>query len=86
MIFREHRGGLAESMATCVELRDTAELETYILNLLYPFYVDSVDLQIEEYTPGGDPRIGWDKLYIVTDPKFGVIGWLNSVQFPEEKK
>ena len=73
-------------METCVELKDTDELETYVLKLLRPFYIDAVDLRIEEYSSGGDPRIGWDKLYIVTEPAFGVIGWLDSVQFPEETK
>jgi hypothetical protein len=73
-------------MKTLVELKDTEELETYLLKLWNPLGVDEVDLKIEEYTSDGDPRIGWDKLYIVSDSKLGVIGWLDSVVFPEEVK
>jgi hypothetical protein len=86
MKFREHRGGLAESMETLVELKDTEELEAYLLKLWYPFGIDEVDLKIEEYTLYGGPRIGWDKLYLVSASKLGVVGWLDSVVFPGEVK
>jgi hypothetical protein len=36
MRFREHRGGLAESMATVVELKDGAALYEYLRKILDP--------------------------------------------------
>lgn len=75
MKFREHRGGLNESMQTVVELPDRAALVAYVDKLLQPFYVESVAerLLIEPY--GRDPRIGWEQLYIVKLPGYGVVGF-----------
>lgn len=79
MIFREHRGGLEESMATSVVLPSRHALLLHIRNLLwkYNFYLTDEALHIKKYTKDGDARIGWKELYIVTVSHFGVIGWTN---------
>ena len=81
MIFREHRGGLEESMATCITLPSRHALLLHLRKLLLPFFVYVTDekLHIREYNKGrGDARIGWSELYIVTIDGFGVIGWTNA--------
>jgi len=77
-IFREHRGSLAESMATIVKLETKKELIDYIRVLLDPFMFDfnDDDLKIERY--GFDERIGWDT-QIVTIEKYGVVGFINGI-------
>jgi hypothetical protein len=34
-------------------------------------------LHIREYYKGGDPRISWQELYIVTLEDYGIVGWTN---------
>jgi hypothetical protein len=77
MKFREHRGGLAESMETLVELPDRAALVAYCKKLLtdWQFDVKDNDVVVEQYTPNGDKRIGWDQLYIVSITGYGVMGF-----------
>lgn len=78
MIFREHRGGLDESMATCVELKDRAALLFYISKLLSPWAkVTDESLHVSKYNTNGDSRIDWKELYIVSVDGYGVIGWTN---------
>ena len=81
MIFREHRGGLEESMATCIILPSRHALLLHIRKLLLPFgvYVKDEKLHIREYNGGrGDNRIGWRALYVVTLDDYGVVGWTNA--------
>lgn len=84
MKFREHRGGLAESMATCVEVADRAALIAVIEQRLAPFgrpftraQIDA-GLDVEPYGCSGMPlldlRIGW-YTYIVTLDGYGVLGF-----------
>jgi len=74
MKFRLHRGGLAESMETVVEIEDREELVKHI-NKKHSFgpKLTSNDLSINPY--GYDARIKWDT-HIVTIP-YGVIGFLD---------
>lgn len=59
LLFRFHRGGLDESMATIVEIKSSDDLlKTILLNWDITF----IGLQLEPY--GYDHRIGWDT-YIV---------------------
>ncbi len=78
MKFREHRGGLEESLKTVVEVNSLAELEAHILKIWYPFGLDSVELTFTKYTPDGDSRIDWKELYLVMDSLVGVVGWSDS--------
>jgi hypothetical protein len=82
--FRQHRGGLAESMQTVVEIKDRAALVAYAFKLLAPFYFREEDvaagLNVEPYgcQAGGPPmydkRTGWHT-YIVTLKGYGVLGF-----------
>ena len=76
MRFREHRGGLGESLETCVEVETLADLEKHIVKVFYPFGdIDPSLIQFTKYCKDGDFRIGWKELYIVTCPSWGVLGW-----------
>lgn len=82
MKFREHRGGLAESMATVIDVADRAALVAVIERLLAPFHFTRAQidagLNVEPYGCSGLPlldlRNGW-RTYIVTLYEYGVIGF-----------
>jgi len=78
-LFREHRGGFAESMATMHELEGTkASLLTYLKSRLLISEGATPDM-IEVTLYAEDPR-GWLETYIVVskDPAFeGVLGYTN---------
>lgn len=78
MKFREHRGGLIESMATVIEMADRAALVAYIARQLEPFHFTAAEvaagLEVEKYGSGIDERIGWDT-HIVTLKRYGVLGF-----------
>jgi len=69
MRFREHRGTLADSMATVVEVADRAALVAHVENLLG----HAADIEVKPYG-GVDQRNGWDT-YIVTLAGYGVLGF-----------
>lgn len=77
MKFREHRGGLAESMATVVELPDRAALLEHCRTLLacWPIAPPVTD---EALQVGGhvifDARTGWHT-HIVLLKGLGVLGF-----------
>ncbi len=74
--FREHRGGLAESLETTVEVQTKAELAAHMRSKISPFgfFFEDDDLTVEPY--GFDDRIGWDT-YIVQIDGYGVAGFTN---------
>jgi hypothetical protein len=80
MRFREQRGGLADSMKTQVELEDKAHLISHCQKILTAsgFSVPDEDITIKLYYSDPDPRIGWDKTYIVTAKDFGPIGYVDT--------
>lgn len=59
IIFRHHRGGLAESMATKIEFKTFEDLQKYIVEYMKPY----MNLQLQDIVPEGNPytddRIGW---------------------------
>jgi hypothetical protein len=71
--FREHRGGLDESLATTVRLYTYPALLKHVRGLLAPWGVRVDKLKIESYY-GYDDRIGWDT-YIVILEGYGVVGF-----------
>jgi hypothetical protein len=73
MLFREHRGGLDESMATVVTLNGWDDLVAYVQKELLPFCMDVKPEQIHVKPLCYDQRIGWDT-YIVTVDDYGVFG------------
>lgn len=78
MKFRTHRGSLAESMETVVDLPDRAALISHV-NAEYRSTLDIMDRgdftddEIEVAPYGFDKRIGWDT-YLVTARGFGPLG------------
>ena len=60
IIFRHHRGGLVESMATKKEFSSFKELQEYIVDYMKPY----MDLQLSDVVARGevhrDKRIGWE--------------------------
>ncbi len=80
--FREHRGGLAESMETVVEVETKADLAAHMRSKLAPFgfNFEDADLMVKPYGENGlpmhDERIGWDT-YVVTIEGYGVAGFTN---------
>ena len=80
MKFRQHRGGLAESMETVVEIKNRDELVGYLRGILWQWPtappVSDETIEVRPYADGGgDDRIGWKKVYIVTLKDYGVLGW-----------
>jgi hypothetical protein len=75
MKFREHRGGLDESLRTCVEIADRPALVMYIRELLsrYYFVFQPDQLHVEPYA--NDARIGWPNTHVVTIDGYGVVGF-----------
>lgn len=74
MKFREHRGGLAESMATMVEMDDPFLILRHIRRL----FPKVREIEAHPYacgSDGRDDRIGWTNVHIVTSPGFGVLGF-----------
>jgi hypothetical protein len=69
--FREHRGSLADSMKTVVEVNGL-ELQQLCEK------ITGLDSWIEIRPYGYDDRIGWDT-YIVLMPGWGVVGFTNGV-------
>ena len=79
MKFREHRGGLAESMQTQVELADRAALLEHIRKLAEPWPtfppVTEETVRVEPYYLERDDRTGWEQTGIVMLEGYGVLGF-----------
>jgi len=78
MKFRQHRGSLADSMATVVELRDRAALAEYCRELLRPYAFEFPDEALKIVPYSSDARIGWDPQSLVTIEGYGVMGMTDS--------
>lgn len=74
MKFREHRGSLADSMATCIELLDKAALVAHCQRLLKPYNKSFEPEQLRVAPYCRDDRTGWDT-HIVTIDGYGVMGF-----------
>jgi hypothetical protein len=73
--FREHRGSLADSLATTVTVTSRAELIAHVARLLDPIPVTSEQLGVAPYC--FDARIGWET-HIVTLRDYGVVGFTDA--------
>jgi len=72
--YRDHRGGLAESMATAQEFSNKENLLHYLAISLGD-YAKNVDINKTTIKPYGfDKRIGWDS-HIVHLEGYGVFGF-----------
>jgi len=83
--YRDHRGSLAESMATVQEFEKREGLIKYLKYDMKGFSVPfkAEDLKIEKYM--FDERIGWDT-FIVTIENFGVVGFTNGYLQPTDRE
>lgn len=61
--FRFHRGGLEESMQTCVELENFEALKEHIKSEFPGVVTESI--RIEDYSKEPDERIGWKHTKVV---------------------
>lgn len=77
MKYRDHRGGLAESMETLQEFDTRADLITYLQKELatWGHKFEESAVKIEPYGDGKDDRIGWSNLHIVIVQGFGPVGF-----------
>jgi hypothetical protein len=77
MKFREHKGGLDESMDTVVEVADRDALVQHVRKLMAPwgFELDDSKLKVKPYAK--DDRIGWPDTHLVTLEGYGVLGYTN---------
>lgn len=79
MKFREHRSTLADSMETCVDLRATRAAICEHMNgrnALGLAALTPLELSVDWYCDG-DPRIGWEPVFIVR-ARGGVVGFTDS--------
>ena len=72
--FREHRGGLSDSLDTTINVANRGELVDYIQRTLgcWGLDINPEDVEIAPY--GYDSRINWDA-HIVTVKDYGVFGF-----------
>jgi len=82
MKFRQHRGGLDESMSTLIEIHSKEELIIHCKKAFpYLCNIDEDHLSIKKYCDKPDERIGWDKTFIVILQDQGPLGFTDSMQF-----
>lgn len=75
--FRFQRGGLEESMATCVEIHSKDELYEIINKELGELIkIQPKKIKFKKYL--SDYRTGWKKQYLVVADGVGVIGYSDS--------
>jgi hypothetical protein len=84
MKFRMHRGGLAESTLTLIELEGFTELVVHCNKQLKPLSADfPVEaFKVEKYFDGPDDRIDWDETHLVTIEGYGPIGFTDQACTP----
>jgi hypothetical protein len=74
--YRDHRGGLSESMETAREFETMDQVREHVAKSLYPFYVDVTKENFHsKFYCDEDKRIGWSPVCLVTIDGFGVVGW-----------
>jgi hypothetical protein len=86
MLFREHRGSFADSLATTVELEDRmVTLRQHVTQLLLP-WAGALPIPLPELVRSGlrvraygsDPRLPeWTETFIVSLRHYGVVGFCN---------
>lgn len=82
MRFREHRGSLADSMETMVELAPTMDALIAHLQAIatpWPTFppINRHTVTVTEHTPKPDNRIGWPETRYVVLQGYGVLGMVD---------
>lgn len=75
MRFREHRGGLSESMDTAVELNDKFHFMLHV-GMIARRIIPTDAFTISFSRAGFDERIGWDTYYVILEGQ-GPIGMID---------
>lgn len=92
VIFRHHKGSLAESMATAVEFNNFDELKAYIVEYYKKFYkelgyetepIGLEDIVIEEDKKHDDKRIGWHDTMYVCIKRLGDEDYMKEYNSPQ---
>ena len=92
VIFRHHKGSLAESMATAVEFNNYDELKAYIVEYYKKFYkelgyetepISLEDVVIEEDEKHDDKRIGWHNTMYVCIKRLGNEDYMKEYSSPQ---
>jgi hypothetical protein len=89
IIYREHRGGLKEALATSKEFNSFNEMMAYVQNI-YSEIIKERLLDVHLYNGssniyGKDTRIGWENTFVINISKNqGVLGFFTLVS--NEKK
>lgn len=73
MKFRQHRGSLADSMATARTFETKAEFEQALREVTGDD-AEVATVRVSLYYAAPDARIGWDQTYIVATDR-GVVGF-----------
>ncbi len=87
MKFRQHRGSLADSLGTTVELPNTQQaLFDHIVEILKPWITVVANTKTVKLTPAPDNRIygsGWQTNYMVSLDGYGVVGYADVAHVPD---
>lgn len=76
MKFREHRGGLGDSLATMIEFDTRTDLMRHLQDIRPDVFISGATLEAKPYG-GDDNRIGWKDVHILVADKGGVIGFID---------
>jgi hypothetical protein len=81
MLYRDHRGTLADSMGTVREVNTLKELKKYFNEELWHFYKEVEEIKIMPYEY--DKRIDWDTHIVIGklkgEAEFWVMGFTNGM-------
>jgi len=76
ILFREHRGSLADSMETVIEVSSINDIIAYCVMNGYIGITDPKSVIIKKYGDDIATKCGWDT-HIVMYPRHGVLGFTN---------
>lgn len=92
IIFREHKGGLSESMATAKEFNGFDEMKAYIVKIHTIFYkalghrnapFETSDIVIDMNDKTEDNRIGWHDEMHVCVKRYGEKDYIKLYNSPQ---
>lgn len=82
MKLREHRGSLADSLGTAIDIEGRSALVKHIQDVLEPFGIDVKDSAVSVTPYADNGRVdGWANTHIVTVAGYGVFGFTDA-DFP----
>ena len=85
ILYRPHRGGLAEAIRELHEFNSTKEMLDYVYkNESFGDEKSIKDITYKKYSKYGDCRIGWKNTYIVCSKRRGGCGWFTTNLSKEE--